>query len=230
MIPYRTVGKSDFRAYATFTIIILTFAFFIWEIGITSQAGKPITDLLPDYAFQTCEVGKESAGHVVGDGVRSLFMHLTFTTLATNMVFLWIFAPKVEQFLGHRGFFLFYILGGFGGYILTTLLIRGDCAIVVGANASIASVLGAFFFLYPLRPIDAHVPIINRTYTLPAMLYIVVYMVLVVFASGEGPLSGNLAPYWDELGGFLMGVGVMFFATLFKSAPPSDPFDYLDKD
>ncbi len=230
MIPYRTVGKkSDFRAYGTFALIVLTFLFFAWEIFITSSAGKPIEELLPSYAFQTCEVGMQPATHIAIDGIRSLFMHTTFVALATNMLFLWIFAPRVEEFFGHRGFIVFYIVGGFGGFLLTTMLSGGSCNIVVGANAGMSAVLGAFFFFHPMKLVDAFIPILNRTMALPAIVFMLAYLAIMVFATSGGPLSGQTAPYLDEVGGFLTGALIAFVATLFKSVPPTDPFEYLDR-
>jgi membrane associated rhomboid family serine protease len=230
MIPFRTVGKkNNFRAYGTFTIVMLSALVFFWEIIITTQAGQPIEQLLPLYAFQTCEVGTQPITHIMMDGLRSLFMHTTFVAFATNMLFLWIFAPRVESFLGHRVFLGLYILGGFGGYIVTTLFAPHDCAIVVGSNAGVSTVLGAFFFLHPMKMVDAFVPILNRTLTLPAILFMLAYLALTVFSSQGGPLSGDLLPYWDEVGGFVSGFAMMFIITTFYiPVPPVDPFEYLD--
>ncbi|MFQ3646127.1 MAG: rhomboid family intramembrane serine protease [Anaerolineae bacterium] len=228
MIPYRVVGKTSFRAYTSFALILVTFAFFLWEIVITSQAGQPIEELLPQYAFRTCEVGEQPVLHMLGDGLRSLFMHTTFLAFATNMLFLWIFAPRVEEFFGHRPFAVFYIVGGFGGLVLSALMLR-ECHVVVGSNAAMAAVLGAFFFLSPLKLVDAFVPVLNRTMALPAVVFIIAYLAIAVFSSQGGPLSGDLAPYWDEVGGFVTGFLIAFVANFFKSAPPGDPFEYMDR-
>lgn len=230
MIPYRVVvKKNSFRAYGTFAILVLAFLVFAWEMFITTQEGKPIEELLPAYALQTCDVGNISPSELVLDGTRSLFMHTSFSFFVTNMLFLWIFAPLVEQFFGHRKFILFYLVGGFGGHIFSTLFSAQDCMVLVGANGAISAVLGAFFFLHPFKLVDAFVPIVNRTFALPAILFMLAYLAIMVFSSQGGPLSGDLAPYWDEVGGFIMGFSMMFFATLFKSAPPADPFEYLDR-
>lgn len=229
MIPYRTVGKTNFRAYATFFLIILAFLTFCWEIFITSQAGKPIEELLPQYAFQTCEIGAVPITHLLGDGLRSLLMHVTFVGLATNMLFLWIFAPHVERFFGTRAFFVFFVVGGFGGYLLTAIMARENCQTVVGSNAAISAVLGAFFFLHPLKLVDAFVPVLNRTMALPAVIFMIAYLAIMVFSTAGGPLSGVFAPFWDEVGGFAMGFLITFVANFFKAAPPGDPFEYLDR-
>lgn len=229
MIPYRTVGKTSTRAYATFGLIITTFVFFLWEIVITSQSGKPIDELLPLYAFQTCEVGVQPIGHILVDGVRSIFMHLSFIAFGTNMLFLWIFAPRVEEFFGHRGLLAFYLASGFGGFVLSAILSGGNCNVVVGSNAAMAGILGAFFFFNPMKLIDAYVPIINRTMALPAIVFIIAYLALTVFSSQGGPLSGVTAPFWDEVGGFLTGFLIAFVAAFFKPVPAVDPFEHLDR-
>ncbi len=228
MIPYRLVGKTPIRPYGTFALVVLLALFFVWEMWLTVQSAQPIEELLPRYVWQTCDVGQVSVFELAVDSVRTTFMHLSFVHLVTNLLFLWIFAPPVEAFLGHRRMLLFFLIGGLGGSILTTVVSGDTCYMVVGANGAVSAVLGAFFVLRPWQLVDAYVPIVNRTFALPAVVFMVGYLAVMVFASEGGPLSGQLAPYWDELGGFLTGFVFLFVATLFKAAPPADPFAHLD--
>jgi len=222
MIPHSLVGRSAYRAYATFGLLVVSVLFFLWEMALTSSAGRPIEDLAPHYVFVTCEVGRASVFELLLDGVRGVFMHLSFTALLLNMVYLWLFAPRVEEFLAPRRFLQFFFLGAVGGYVASWIALGGQCAAVVGPNAAIAGVMGGFLFLYPTQRVDAFVSLLSRKITLPSFAFLLLYFASQFFMSEGGPLSGVTLPIWDEVGGFLTGFIGMFIITLFKPAPSVD--------
>lgn len=228
--PFRIVGRSQFRPYATFGILILSLLFFIWEIIITATNGLPIEQLYDHYTLVTCHVGHVPLTEIIIDGVRSLFLHLTFLELVTNMLFLWVFGPAVEQFLGHRRYIAFYLAVGFGGHLASILFSGGNCAALAGSSGSVAGILAAFLFLYPLRRVEAFVPMLGRGFSIPAFLYILIFIGAAFLMDDGGPLSGNLAPFWDEIGGFVSGFVIFFVVTMFKAAPKANPFPTLDDD
>lgn len=228
MIPYNIVGKTTYRAYGTFFLIVISALFFMWEIGISSSRGVPMEQLFGDYALVTCAVGETSFAETMIDGARSLFMHSTFLQFMLNMLFLWIFAPRVEEFFGHMKFILLFFLAGFGGHVGSILTSGGECATLLGPEGAIAGVLAMFMILFPSKQVTAGVPLISRTFTLPAIFFIVVYLGIQIFSTEGGPLSGNVLPIWDEVGGFITGLILIFVATMFKPAPPVDPFESLD--
>jgi len=223
MIPHTLVGRSTYRPYATFGLLVVSVLFFLWEMALTSGAGQPIEKLVPQYAFVTCEVGRAPLGELIVDGLRGMFMHLSFGALLLNMVYLWLFGPRVEEFLTPRRFLQFFFLGAVGGYVASWIALRGQCAVVVGPNAAIAAVMGGFLFLYPGQRIDAFVSLLSRKVTLPAFAFLLLYFASQFFMSEGGPLSGVTLPIWDEIGGFLTGFIGMFVITLFKPAPSVDP-------
>lgn len=228
MIPHRITGRSNFRAYATFGLLVMTIVFFVWEILLSVHHRQPIDNYLDAYALVTCRVGQESLAETVIDGLRSLFLHQTFTQFLTNMVFLWVFGSSVEKFFGHRRFLIFFIVAGFGGHVLSILFNRETCLTLIGPAGAIAGVLGAFLWLYPARRIETFVPFLARKFDLPAIFFVGLYFALSVFILEEGPLSGNIKPFWDEAGGFMTGLAIIFIGTMLKPAPGGDPFEYLD--
>ncbi|MDQ7025805.1 MAG: rhomboid family intramembrane serine protease [Anaerolineae bacterium] len=229
LLPLRVVGRSKYRPYVTFFITLALLATFFWEVVLTSQGGQPIENYLPAYAFNTCEIGQVSATELLKDGVRSLFMTIDLGTMLINMLFLWIFSPLVEEFLGSRRFLSFFIFAGLGGYIISAILSRGMCDVIVGPNSAIAGVIAAFVFLHPGKRIETAVrPFLDRKMEFPAVFFAVVYLILQFIVDGGGPLSGEFLPIWDEIGGFIVGFIFIFVVTLFKAAPKADPFEYLD--
>lgn len=227
MIPYRVVGKNDFRAYGSFALLILSLLFFAWEVAYAAQRGQPMENYFQDFALVPCQVSQQALGETVIDGVRSLFLHNSFPQFLMNMVFLWIFAPVVEAFFGHRRFLIFFLVVGFGGHIMSVLFNR-DCSPLIGASGAIAGVMGAFLYLYPGKRIETFIPFMGRKFDFPAIFFVLAYLAMQALIAEGGPLSGTIAPYWDEVGGFVTGFGLLFLATLFKPAPKADPFEYLD--
>lgn len=230
MIPYSVTGKTESRPYATFSLVMLMLGVFVWEMWITAQAGQPIENLLTGLTLVTCEVGKVSPFETLLDGFRSIFLHMGFVEFVTNVLFLWVFAPLVEEYFGGKRFLAFFVMAGFGGHVASVLFNPGACLTLTGPAGAISGVLGAFLLLYPGKRISANVPLLGRGFDLPAFFFIVMYFFISVFAGEGGPLSGNVAPFWDEIGGFVTGIGIIFLATMFKPAPPVNPLEHLDRD
>jgi len=221
MIPFRVVGKDDFRPYVTFFLTIAILLVFFWEVGLTLNGGQPIESYLETYAFVPCEVGQQSLGEIATDSVRALFMTTDFLGMLVNFMFLWIFAPLVEKFMGSRRFLTFYITMGIGGYLFSSLLNGGSCDPLVGPNSAIAGTIAAFVFLYPTKRIETLLqPLYFRRFDFPAFFFALAYLALQFLQQDEGPLSGNFAPVWDEIGGFVLGFLVIFLWTAFFKPGP----------
>jgi membrane associated rhomboid family serine protease len=229
LLPLRVVGRTKYRPYVTFFLTIAILAVFFWEVALTSGGGQPIENYLPTYAFNTCEIGYVPVTELAVDGVRSLFMTTDLARMLINFLFLWIFSPLVEEFLGRKRFLTFFIIAGLGGYLFSALLSRGMCDVIVGPNSAIAGTIAAFVFLHPGKRIETAVrPFLDRKMEFPAVFFAVIYIILQFIVDGGGPLSGEFLPIWDEIGGFIIGFIFIFVVTLFKAAPKADAFEYMD--
>ncbi|MGB1286078.1 MAG: rhomboid family intramembrane serine protease [Aggregatilineales bacterium] len=226
MIPYRVTGGAKERPYITFMIMMIMIGFFLWEMSLTIQSGQPIEDLINGYTLVTCEVGQVAFGETMLDGVRSLFLHESFFLFMTNILFMWVFAPLIEEFLGGKRFLFAFLLAGFGGHLLSILFNSGECMSLIGPSGAISGMLGMFLVLYPYKRIVTGVPLLySRSFELPAFVYVIVYFLMSIFAGEGGPLSGTVAPFWDEVGGFIVGLAIIFVATMFKAAPKVELFE-----
>ncbi|MEL6403633.1 MAG: rhomboid family intramembrane serine protease [Chloroflexota bacterium] len=228
--PVRLVGKHDYRAYMTFFILVVYMCFFGWEVVLTSTSGAPIETFLPEYAFVPSEIGQVPFTELIVDSVRGLFMTDSFFLLVVNMMYLWIFGPLVEKFLGFRNYFILFLLAGIGGFLLSAIAMTNDTPLY-GPSSAISGVIAAFMVLYPTKRVEiVFSPLLFRRFDIPAFFFGFIYLGFQLFLEGEGPLSGNFAPIWDEFGGFLVGFIFIFIATMFKAAPKTDPLEHLDKD
>lgn len=226
--PVRLVGKHDYRAYMTFTILVAYLVVFGWEVVLTTTQHTPIESLLPHYAFAPCEIGNVPLSELAVDGVRGLFMTDSFFLLVVNMMYLWIFGPLVEQFLGRRRYLALFIGAGLFGFLMSSIFMS-SCDPLFGPSSAISGIIAAFMVLYPMKRVEIVVsPLLFRRFDMPAFFFGFIYLGFQLLLDGEGPLSGNLAPIWDEFGGFVLGFIFIFIVTMFKSAPKVDPLEHLD--
>src|SRR5438034_11262921 len=79
-----------------------------------------------------------------------MFLHENVLHLAFNMLMLFMFGPSVEDRMGGRVFFLYYLLCGLGGAVLSFLLMQWQpVGVVIGASGAILGVVVAFAWSWP---------------------------------------------------------------------------------
>ena len=79
----------------------------------------------------------------------SMFMHGGFMHLIGNMLYMWIFADNIEDNLGPKKFFIFYILAGVGAAMTQVFMDTYSQVPMVGASGAIGGVLGAYLINHP---------------------------------------------------------------------------------
>jgi membrane associated rhomboid family serine protease len=240
MFPIGTVGRTNIRPYATFFIIVVNVFFFIAQMLIQAQGAEAATNFYATYALSMCRVGQESVLLTMRNGMLSLFLHANFAHLFFNMVMLWIFASRVEDYFGARRFVMFYVVAGFAAHIAQTVLgapvcdasLPGGGGIMIGASGAIAGVMGAYLFLHPggtVRTALIFFRIPFGVVNMSAWFYLGYWIVLEII-QGVGILPTDGIGHWAHIGGFVGGFVVIFIATLFKPAPDVDPLESLDLD
>ncbi len=138
--------------------------------------------------------------------VSSMFLHWGLLHLIANMFFFFIFAPHVEEGLGHLRFLLFYLLFGLIGGIVQFLVNIHSTLPAIGSSGAIAGVMGAYFMLYPNAKIRTLV--INRVVNVPAYIYLggwvslqVIYGIVYLSQGVEGGVA-----WFAHIGGFVSGL------------------------
>ena len=154
-------------------------------------------------------------GHHLITMFTSMFMHASWMHIIGNMVFLWAFAPAMEDAMGHFRFLLFYLAGG---VVAMTAQILGDPHSPIptlGASGAIAAVMGAFIMTYPRDRIRTllFIFIFIRVTLIPAVFLIGFWFLIQVLDFGvvAHVRTGGVA-YLAHIGGFMFGViTVRFF-------------------
>ena len=79
----------------------------------------------------------------------SIFMHAGWVHFLGNMLFLWVFAPQIEDVMGPVSFLIFYLLGGVVATLTQVWVDPTSTLPSLGASGAIAAVMGAFLARYP---------------------------------------------------------------------------------
>ena len=193
--------KSIFKRLSlTTNLIVLNVLFFIVMLFFSGEFIGKFIALDPFYILK---------GKFLWTFVSSMFMHAGFFHLFVNMLSLFFVGSLIEQLLGRKRYFWFYLLSGiFAGFIYVGFyLLSGDLTLnvpAVGASGALFGLIGLLMVLTPnLKVYMMFIPIpIKMKYAAPGML-IVLWLVSIVGHLG----IGNTA----HLGGLIAGLIYGFY-------------------
>lgn len=142
--------------------------------------------------------------------ITSMFMHGGIAHIAGNMLYLWIFGDNLENVMGHRRYFFFYLLVGIIAslcHVFATVFF-GQSAYVpsLGASGAISGVMGGYVLLFPTRRV--RVWFILGFWPVPAILAVGLWFVyqLINGAGALGGEEGSGIAYAAHIGGFIAGL------------------------
>ena len=137
----------------------------------------------------------------------SMFMHGGFMHIIGNMLYMWIFADNIEDDLGARRFFIFYILSGIGAAMTQVMMDTHSQVPMVGASGAIGGVLGAYLINHPKARVLVLIPFgfFSQLIKIRA-LYVLGFWFILQFISQGGGVA-----YAAHIGGFLTGIVLILF-------------------
>jgi membrane associated rhomboid family serine protease len=144
--------------------------------------------------------------------LTSMFMHGGWLHILSNMGFLLVFGPAIEEAMGGGRYIVFYLLGGLAASLAQIVVAPTSTVANLGASGAIAAVMGAYIVLYPDNQIRAvlDLGIVFRVTRVRAAVLIGIWFVLQI-VSGMGMMAttgadqGGVA-YMAHIGGFVFGV------------------------
>jgi len=150
--------------------------------------------------------------------LTAMFMHGSWSHIIGNMIFLWAFAPEIEDAMGRGRYLVFYLLGGLVAMLSQVLADPHSTVPNLCASGAIAAVMGAFLVTYPTDQIRTllFIFIFARIRFIPAALLIVFWFLTQLFHAGTVAhvQTGGVA-YLAHIGGFIFGAAT---ARLFESS------------
>ena len=142
--------------------------------------------------------------------VTSMFLHGGVLHIFFNMLFLVVFGPRMERFLGHFGFVAIYLLSGLAGGAAQIVADPSSHIPEIGASGAIAGILGAYIVTFPTSTIETVTPIgcFPLFLRLPAVLVIGIWAALQFmygFNSLDARVNTGGVAYFAHIGGFCCG-------------------------
>ena len=219
MIPLRSSERIHNSTPVVISLIVANLLVFLYQLSLGRALPTFVSQwgIIPDLVYGN-----------IWSLLTSMFLHGGWLHLLGNMIFLWAFGRNIEDRLGSRKFFFFYILCGLAAAIIHVAVNPYSRVPTIGASGAIAGVMGAFLIKFPRADIDALFWLIFVwRMSIPAP-YFLIYWFGLQFFSGLGSISevdytGGGIAWFAHVGGFLAGMGLI---KLFKEANPSIPAWY----
>ncbi|MBN1965964.1 MAG: rhomboid family intramembrane serine protease [Anaerolineae bacterium] len=230
MFPIRAKRKLAITPYATYILIAINVLVFVWELSL----GTGLSGTFRDIALVPCQVGVDL--NTILDSFRTMFLHASWVHLIGNMLFLLVFGPHLEQFMGQAWFVAFYLVAGQAANFAHTLSNLGQCAVpgiggyvpVVGASGAVFGLLGGFLLLYPATRIQMMALFLRLPvgFVDVRAFVMLVYMFLFDFIDaltslGADTVTTRGVAVWAHVGGFAAGLLLAFLFTAFVRPLPT---------
>ncbi len=200
MIPLGDASRRPTRTSVVTILIILVNAFvFVLEL-MGGDAFVSNWSVIPAQIV--------SGQHLI-TLLTAMFMHASWSHIIGNMIFLWAFAPEIEDAMGPARYLAFYIIGGLVAMLAQVAASPHSTVPNLGASGAIAAVMGAFLVTYPRDRIRAalFLFVFVRITFIPAALLIGFWFLTQLFSAGSiaQVQTGGVA-YLAHIGGFIFGV------------------------
>lgn len=163
-----------------------------------------------------------TSGHHWITILTAMFMHGSWSHIIGNMIFLWAFAPEIEDAMGRGRYLVFYLMGGLVAMLAQVAADPHSTVPNLGASGAIAAVMGAFLVTYPRDRIKSvlFIFVFARITFIPAALLIGFwFLTQLVHAGAVAKVQTGGVAYLAHIGGFVFGaVTARWFETSHRIA------------
>lgn len=206
-LPWKDDNPTRRTPWVTFSLLGAYLAVFIAELLAADPGRVFLTWGLVPARIAEAGLFDGAAGATL---FTSMFLHGGFLHLASNGLYLWIFANNVEDVLGPVRFLAFYLLAGLGGHAAHVLSDAESLVPTVGASGAIAGILGAYLLRFPSARVHTLVYLIFifGNFRVPAAIVISGWFLVQLFGglgAVGGAAEGGIA-WFEHLGGFVAGI------------------------
>lgn len=201
-IPFVTIGVFAACVFA-----------FLWQSARSMEAGQQLiqqyglipSTLLEPWAQEQFGMSRFRPWLTV---FSSMFLHGGWLHLVGNLLYLLVFAGRVEVELGHTRFALLYLLSGMVAAVAQSLAPGQAETPIIGASGAISGVLGAYALRFPRANLLIALPreLTTLSIRIPALLVLGLWFALQLVSEFRGPDASSIA-FRAHIGGFLGGIG-----------------------
>lgn len=191
--PFSQLGRGS---VVTWLLVINFVVFVLDNILAGSQRASPAAPIL----WGNFNIAQGIYGFQFWRFITYQFVHGGLLHIVFNMMVLFFFGPRMEQWWGSRRFIAFYLLCGTSGAVLYTLLsfVPGLLnttaqAMLIGASGSVYGLLIASAVLYPHQRVMLLFPPIPMSMrTMAIMMLAIVFLSLMVGSANAGGEAAHL--------------------------------------
>ena len=207
-IPLKDLNPRRTFPFINTALILANIAVFIYQLSLPPSAFKAfvISNATVPARFPASLSGHAPLAVAFLPLLTSMFLHSGLVHLAGNMLFLWIFGDNVEDFYGHFGYLIFYLVCGIGSGLMHVLFNFTSNVPALGASGAISGVMGAYAVLYPGSRVLTLVFIF--LVPIPAVIILGYWFVLQFLSaiSSFGAMASGGVAWWAHVGGFVLGM------------------------
>jgi membrane associated rhomboid family serine protease len=199
LIPLKDASRRPTRVpIITIFIILVNVFVFVREL-IGGEAFVTAWSVIPAQIF---------SGHHWITILTAMFMHASWSHIIGNMIFLWAFAPEIEDAMGPGRYLVFYLVGGIVAMLAQVAASPHSTVPNLGASGAIAAVMGGFLVTYPRDRIKSilFIFIFLKVTFIPAALLIGFWFLTQLVSAGSvAQAQGGGVAYLAHIGGFIFG-------------------------
>ena len=220
MFPIRDDQPRSSTPFINYFIIALNVVVFLFEESLKLEGPGAFEALVFQFGIVPQHFARALSGsprYTISAAfitiLTSMFLHYDIFHILGNMWFLWIFGDNVEDYLGHFGYLLFYLLCGVAAALTHIAINPGSAIPTVGASGAIAGVMGAYILLYPrARVLTLVVLIVFFTFWwLPAWIFLGYWFLIQFLMANASSVAvahgaGGGVAFAAHVGGFVAGL------------------------
>jgi len=210
VLPIRG-DRSGGPAIATWTLLVLMAGVFAWQLVVGRGSAAIPWSLAFVPGLLLGDVGTLAGVPVFPPPatlVSYMFLHAGWLHLLSNLLFLWVFGPRVEGTLGPGPYTVVFVLCGIGAALAQAWSDPSTATPLVGASGGVSGVLGAHLMLHPRAEVHVLTPIVvyMDVVELPAFVVILAWFGLQLLYANGMPAGTPGIAFIAHVGGFLTGV------------------------
>ena len=215
-LPFRDDNPHTITPFVNYGLIIACAAAFLLQLSLGEQGNEVAVrayGLTPGHLFGTIDLDPRLPSVPAWLTIfTSMFMHGGWMHFLGNMGYLFIFGDNIEASLGHKRYFVFYILCGVAAALSQSIAAPASDVPMIGASGAIAGVLGSYFVLHPRSNVKVLV-----FFGLITIINIPAFIVLGIWFGGQLLSSASVSAgepgvaFLAHIGGFVAGAALVFF-------------------
>lgn len=215
-LPIRDDNPHTVTPFVNYGLIIACAAAFLWQLSLGEQGNEVAVrafGLTPGHLFGSLEMDPRLPSVPAWLTMfTSMFMHGGWMHFLGNMGYLFIFGDNIEASLGHKRYFVYYLVCGLAAALSQSIAAPNSDVPMIGASGAIAGVLGSYLVLHPRSNIKVLV-----FFGLITVINVPAFIVLGFWFGGQLLSSASVSAgqpgvaFLAHIGGFVAGAVLVFF-------------------